>query len=92
MTTNDLAAALESMAEEPTLCIALSAADVTELRAAAQRLRELEAVRSHAARLVALEESVRANVSVAWRDLRAALAGVTAEVTPQVTPEVGGDK
>ena len=77
MTPHELAAALEAMAEEPTLCIALSAADVTELRLAAQRLRELEAVRSHAARLVALEESVRASdVSVAWRDLRAALARV----------------
>ena len=70
MTTEQLAAFLEGSSVGR-----IDLADLLTL--AAQRLRELEAVRSHAARLVALEESVRASdVSVAWRDLRAALAGV----------------
>ena len=91
MTPPDLAAALESMAEDPTLCTALSAADVTELRQAARLLRELEAVRREALQcLYAVEGNGRPYGSCHEKDCFARLGAALCAVSETLRGVGGG--
>ena len=80
MNANQLADALDAYARGTYHAVDFKQPRHETLIRAAAALRGLEAVRSHAARFVALAESVpQPNLSDAYRDLRAALAAVEGE-------------